>query len=411
MPKQEEYTHPFEISERAETNLTLLTIGSPLDANEIFGKKHHDGSTPIVCTPTNSNCFWWTSIPYGSSAIVTRLGQFVGIFEPGFHWFPPWYTIQYLVNTQHIPYNFCIKECPTRDNVKIKIDVDILFRVHDAKTFVYDIGPEKLEELLRASQAESVRSLVRSSKVSEAYDLRGSEGADMINSLNDKIGAYGVKVEQVIITNVTLPPSMAVTMQSETTFQSKQTEQRKRQEYDLKVLNDNNYSLRVAQDRENERRKATEEAKRSRALITQDIQSLEANMEKILQEIKAQEQSEVTKVRTEANQTVLKINADKDKLILELKAKQDAEVRRIQAETDKYFREVNSKADVVVAENTAKALELIGEAEQKASKKLIAKRKFEIDMQNVQIWNKVASNANIIISSDENNPLTQSLFT
>ena len=70
-------------------------------------------------------------------------------------------------------------------------------------------------------------------------------------------------------------------MQSETTFESKQTEQRKKQEYELKVLNDANYLLRVKQDRENERRRATEEAKRSLALITQDIQTLEANMNKV----------------------------------------------------------------------------------------------------------------------------------
>jgi hypothetical protein len=80
---------------------------------------------------------------------------------------------------------------------------------------------------------------------------------------------------------VTLPPSIAVAMQTETTFESKQTEQRKRQEYDMKVLNDNNYIERVKQDRENERKKANEEAKKQRNHIIQEITTLEANMQKV----------------------------------------------------------------------------------------------------------------------------------
>jgi hypothetical protein len=65
--------------------------------------------------------------------------------------------------------------------------VDLLFRIVDPLTFVFDIGPEKLEELLRASQAESVRSLVRTINVAEAYDLRGAESQDVVKSLNDRV--------------------------------------------------------------------------------------------------------------------------------------------------------------------------------------------------------------------------------
>jgi len=294
--------------------------------------------------------------------------------------------------------------------VQIKIHVDILFRVSDPHAFVYDIGPEKLEELLRASQAESVRSLVRSIKVSEAYDLRGQESEDMVNSLNDKVKPYGVQVEQITIANVTLPASIAVAMQSETTFESKQTEQRKKQEYELKVLNDSNYLLRVKQDRENERKRATQESTRLRTLIIQEIKSIETNMDKVLNEIEASEASEVSKIQADGRTTSLKFQAEKDRVILEVKAQGDRDSQKLKTEMDKYVREVKSQAKVVVAQNNAKATEVIGDAEQKAAEKLKVRRKFDLELEQVEIWNQLAKNQNVFITGDSENSLMSQMY-
>lgn len=57
-----------------------------------------------------------------------------------------------------------------------------------------------MEELLRATQAESVRALVRSVNVDRAYDLRGNDTGPMIAHLNDKLlEPYGVSVDLVSI--------------------------------------------------------------------------------------------------------------------------------------------------------------------------------------------------------------------
>jgi hypothetical protein len=52
-----------------------------------------------------------------------------------------------------------------------------------------------------------------------------------------QLNAYGVHVEFITIANVTLPANMAISMQAETIFESKQTEQKKKQEFELKVTN------------------------------------------------------------------------------------------------------------------------------------------------------------------------------
>jgi len=337
--QQQVVAHPFENTERPETFLVTTHGHVILDAPHVFGVKDSSGATPIVMIPNRDSCSLTVSIPSGCAAVVTRYGKYVGIYEPGYHNFPPWYKVAYLVNTQYIPYHFHIKECPTRDNVQIKIHVDLLFHITDSYAFVYDIGPEKLEELLRASQAESVRSLVRNIKVHEAYDLRGAESEDLVKSLNDKLTGYGVHVENITISNITLPAAIAVAMQAETTFESKQTEQRKRQEFDLKVLNDNNYSLRVKQDRENERKKANEEAKKMRIFVTQDIQSLEAEMQKTFSEIQASEAAAVSKIVADGRYEAAKISAEKDRIVRETAAGGNNEVTTLLTEADKQERQ------------------------------------------------------------------------
>jgi len=232
----------------------------------------------------------------------------------------------------------------------------------------------------------------------------------MVNSLNDKVKPYGVQVEQITIANVTLPASIAVAMQSETTFESKQTEQRKKQEYELKVLNDSNYLLREKQDRENERKRATQESTRLRTLIIQEIKSIETNMDKVLNEIEASEASEVSKIQADGRTTSLKFQAEKDRVILEVKAQGDRDSQKLKTEMDKYVREVKSQAKVVVAQNNAKATEVIGDAEQKAAEKLKVRRKFDLELEQVEIWNQLAKNQNVFITGDSENSLMSQMY-
>jgi regulator of protease activity HflC (stomatin/prohibitin superfamily) len=347
------------------------------------------------------------TIPYGFAAIVTRYGRSLGVYAAGWHWLPPWYQVAALVNTQFIPYNFKIKQCPTRDNNPIKIDVDLMFRIVEPLTFFYDIGVEKLEELLRSSQAESVRSLVRSIKASQAYDLRGTDSSDMLKSLNDKLNAYGVHVEFITIANVILPANMALSMQSETIYESKQTEQKKKQEFELKVLNDNNYLLKVKQDRENERAKANEEAKRSRASISQEIQSIEVKMNRVLSEIEASKQAEMSKLQADARLDSTKVDAEKDRALMELRARGKQETEKIKSEADKYSRQLKAEAKVVVAQNEAKSVEQLGEIEQKASTQLKVKRQYDLEMENALVWNQLSKNSNVLIAGDSNSFASQ----
>lgn len=60
---------------------------------------------------------------------------------------------------------------PTKDNVKVSIDISLTFRIgpgeEEYKIFVYELGPSKLDELLAAESEEAIRNFVRSVKLNQ----------------------------------------------------------------------------------------------------------------------------------------------------------------------------------------------------------------------------------------------------
>ena len=63
-----------------------------------------------------------------------------------------------------------IRDVPTKDNVKVSIDISLTFRIGPGEKeytiFVYELGPAKLDELLAAESEEAIRNFVRSVKLS-----------------------------------------------------------------------------------------------------------------------------------------------------------------------------------------------------------------------------------------------------
>lgn len=60
----------------------------------------------------------------------------------------------------------------------------------------------------------------------------------MISYMNDLFQNKGIEIRSVIITNVKLPPDIADPLEEKTTYASKNTLERKKQSYELRVIND-----------------------------------------------------------------------------------------------------------------------------------------------------------------------------
>eukprot|EP01006_Ploeotia_vitrea_P001618 TRINITY_DN105231_c0_g1_i1.p1 TRINITY_DN105231_c0_g1~~TRINITY_DN105231_c0_g1_i1.p1 ORF type:complete len:501 (+),score=273.58 TRINITY_DN105231_c0_g1_i1:44-1504(+) len=147
-------------------------------------------TTPMVLVPRNilSCCNFWLVIPEGVFAMVTSHGKYIGIWEAGLHFCHPWQQVSYLVTRQYVVFDCAVKQCPTKDNTMVEIDVSLVLKVNDeddeqhgrkwqdnVRDFVFKIGPERLDQMLQAYQEEAVRTMARSKTYDQIYDLVESQ--------------------------------------------------------------------------------------------------------------------------------------------------------------------------------------------------------------------------------------------
>ena len=394
---------------RPETNLVQIRCPRTMDAPVIFGTKTAEGGTPIVLIPNKQHSFKM-KIPIGTNAIVSRRGASVGIYPPGLYYRPFFYRIDYLVTTHHIPYHFSIRSCPTKDNVLIHLEVDFLLHIQDPETFVFSIGPENMEELLRATQAETVRGLVRSVSVNEAYDLRGYESSEMLTTLNEKMNAYGIFVDQVTIANVTLPDELAISMQKETTFETKQFEQTKKQEYELRIQTDQNIIQRLNVDRKNEELRVQEEGRKQVAKIQHEIDEFEARITAILEDIQTEEIGEVKCIKA---QTELELAEKRNEILMmtsEIATTGKMESEKILAQAEKQVVEKKAAAQVSVAKNKAEMTRMLAEAEFHVAESLQSKRAYDIAQLKCETLSSLANNPHVVIAGESGDNVMQMMM-
>ncbi|ETK78454.1 hypothetical protein F441_15812 [Phytophthora nicotianae CJ01A1] len=180
----------IRVGDGHQTRLLYTETSSVANANRLFGACHN-GNTVIMINPRPSIFRPYIRVPEGMYALVQNQGRDmdytkVGVKNPvwpaGFHWAGPWTQVSHLITKQFIVFETPIKGCKTADNVTVRIDICLIFRIMGdmskgedpnlVRRFVYELGPNGLEVQLRAAQDEAVRALARSVQHTEVYRLR-----------------------------------------------------------------------------------------------------------------------------------------------------------------------------------------------------------------------------------------------
>ncbi|SOD65817.1 Regulator of protease activity HflC, stomatin/prohibitin superfamily [Streptomyces zhaozhouensis] len=156
--------------------------------------------------------WWWRSsiveIEQGTNGILTRYGAVVRTLDPGRHYlWHPWSRVEFVVDTStEIPYSAPVMACPTRENVPLRsIEFFLKFRITDAVLFVRIIGAGNFDLVLSSAVQDAIRQRARQISTERAYDLRGSDVADMQELLNRQLSRYGVRITGSNIPDVQLP--------------------------------------------------------------------------------------------------------------------------------------------------------------------------------------------------------------
>jgi len=369
-----------------------------------------NGSTPLVLIPEGRCCLsFLLKIPSGVSAIVQRFGQDVGEYTPGLHFAPSWYEVAYLVTKQSCTYYYQVANCPTRDNVMLKVEITLVFRVLKAQQFVYSLGATKFDDALKAVAEEAIRAVVRAIKHNHVYELRGSGADVLLKALNAKFERFGVLFSNATIINVTLPQDLASALQNATTFDAKMRQQIRSQEFALKVLNDENDQALKTLHLENERAIASEVARKDRVKIELGTKQTEQERRKQLAIVKAQQDMSVLKIDTDTKlQTdVIGISADVELSIK--RAQGDVQAQRITAEQAAATLRIESEAALVEAQNKAKAISLEADAEAKVYEQLQQKRSYDLRLAGVKAVQSLARSGKVVIGGESAKPFADIL--
>ncbi|MEZ3180007.1 SPFH domain-containing protein [Streptomyces pimonensis] len=156
--------------------------------------------------------WWWRSsiveIEQGTNGVLTRYGAVVRTLDAGRHYlWHPWSRVDFVVDTAtEIPYSAPVMACPTQENVPLRsIEFFLKFRITDAVLFVRTIGAGNFDLVLSSAVQDAIRQRARRMRTERAYDLRGSDVADMQELLNRQLSGYGVRITGCNIPDVQLP--------------------------------------------------------------------------------------------------------------------------------------------------------------------------------------------------------------
>lgn len=153
--------------------------------------------------------------------------------------------------------------------------------------------------------------LARSKTHLEAYNIKGKEHTEeMIRYMNELFENKGVEIRSVIITNVILDEEVARPLEEKTTYASLKTLERKKQSFELRVLNDEQEIDLLQQTKEEERYSENEKANKLKADIEKEHDKIKAETSKMIAEIEENTIAEVNKIKADAELEAQEIQSE-----------------------------------------------------------------------------------------------------
>jgi len=405
-----------DIERKDGTTLVELWIPHIRDAHALVGLQP-EGFTPITIVPESAasglcgiSCCC-VAIPAGFRAIVSRFGaDQVGqeedaTYSPGCHCLAPWSRVNRLVSKQLIVFDTPVKDCKTEDNITVNIDVLIVLEIEKAHDFIYGLGPEKLDFMLRASQEEVMRKMISETTVEKIYDLHGNDTQALVDDMNKKFASYGVRIHHFTIKNVGIPQDMAGDMEDRTLYESMTQEKLQQQESNRLRLNQAEGRQKLKEECDNVYMAGVEQATNTQMKLQMEVNEVLAMTDKEIATVYAQIGAEVQDSIATSDKRVAETNAQALALSSKQQAETEAEVERSEVMARSYSLQKLSAAKCEAAGLLSIGRQGIAEAEGDASESFAAKREQEQEQARLSILSKLADNPHIQISTTLENTM------
>jgi len=252
-------------------------------------------------------------------------------------------------------------------------------------------------------QEEILRSLVAELGVEDIYDLQGGQTQSYVDVMNEQLGHYGVRVQQFVVRNVSIPPDMAKDFEDKTLYESKTLERKMKQESDQLALDNAEALQKLREECDNTLMASEEELLTALAQASKDTAECSVNTEKELLLLETKRHAEVEDIRTTSALEMSKIMAEITDLKRRTAAEIEMETGKLDAEARAYEQTRQATGKMEASAKTSEGKLVLAQAEGNAIEAFAPRRAQEQEMRRLDVLERMAENKAIsVVTSLEN---------
>jgi regulator of protease activity HflC (stomatin/prohibitin superfamily) len=138
--------------------------------------------------------------------VIFRLGRLVGARGPGLFFIIPIVERMVRVDLRVVTLDVPAQECITRDNVTVKVNAVVYFRVMDPSMAIVNV--ENYQRATWLVSQTTLRSVLGQSELDELLSKREQINSELCRIIDEETEPWGIKVSMVEVKDVELPISM-----------------------------------------------------------------------------------------------------------------------------------------------------------------------------------------------------------
>ena len=178
------------------------------------------------------------AVPEGARAMLLKSGRYHRTVGAGRHIVPPWIVVSHVVTVREIPFAAQAGEVPTRDDVRVDLDLLMTFTINAPEKFVFAISAPDFDQVCHAACLDALRGLVRSKRFDEVLDLGTADTDQLQATIGAALVAYGVDVQRVVITHIQPPRPFMASREARRLAAVQRDEQTERHALEERLLED-----------------------------------------------------------------------------------------------------------------------------------------------------------------------------
>ena len=155
----------------------------------------------IILLPATVRVVWQYE-----AGVVFRLGRLVGTRPPGIRIIIPFVDVMRKIDTRVVVINVPAQEVITKDNVTLKVDAIIFFRVIHPEASIIEVADFRAATFQIAQT--TLRSVLGKSDLDELLAHREKMNLAIREIIDEHTAPWGMKVTAVEVKDVELPPGM-----------------------------------------------------------------------------------------------------------------------------------------------------------------------------------------------------------